>query len=184
MRDEVEEFLRRAAARRAQAEAKRREQQQAAAQPAPPPPPRQQERQPLVQRQQERQPLVQRKPVVQTEPLVEIVEAEMADTSSRFTSSVSQHLRGSSEIGRHASSLGAEVDQADDRLEARLHKTFDHQLGQLKDTTTAAPIKQPMQSSEALLASMNLTRLLSNAQSIRNAIVLSEVLTRPEHRWE
>ncbi len=174
MRDEVEEFLRRAAARRAQAEAKRREQQQQAAQP----PLRQQP--PPIQRQ----PLVQRPPTVQTEPLVEIIEAEVADTSSRFNTSVSQHLRGTTEIARHASSLGAEVDQSDDRLEARLHKTFDHQLGQLKDTTTAAPVKEAMQTSESLLASMNLTRLLSNAQSIRNAIILSEVLNRPEHRWE
>ncbi|WP_254513683.1 hypothetical protein [Anatilimnocola floriformis] len=176
MRDEVEEFLRRAAARRAQAEAKRREQQQPA---KPAPPPQQPQRQPLVQRQ----PLAQRAPV-QAEPLVEIIDAEVADTSSSFNSSVSQHLRGTTEIARHASSLGAEVDQADDRLEARLHKTFDHQLGQLKDTTTAAPVKQPMQTSDALLASMNLTRLLSNAQSIRNAIILSEVLNRPESRWE
>lgn len=172
MRDEVEEFLRRAAARRAQAEAKRREQQQQPAQ------------QPRPQQPIQRQPLVQRPPAVQTEPLVEIIEAEVADTGSRFTSSVSQHMRGSTEIGRHASNLGAEVDQADDRLEARLHKTFDHQIGQLKDTTTAAPVKEVMQSSDALLASMNLTRLLSNAQTIRNAIVLSEVLNRPEHRWE
>ena len=170
MRDEVEEFLRRAAARRAQAEAKRREQQQQAAQPAPPP--------------QQRQPLVQRPIAIQTEPLVEIVEAEVADTSSRFSSSVSQNLRGTTEIARHASSLGAEVDQADDKLEARLHKTFDHQLGQLKDTTTAAPVKEAMQTSDALLASMNLTRLLSNSQSIRNAIILSEVLNRPVDRWE
>jgi hypothetical protein len=168
MRDEVEEFLRRAAARRAQAEAKRREQQQ---QPAQQPRP-----QPI-----QRQPLVQRPPAVQSEPLVEIIEAEVADTGSRFSSSVS---RGSAEMGRHASSLGAEVDQADDRLEARLHKTFDHQIGQLKDTTTAAPVKEVMQSSDALLASMNLPKLLSNAQTIRNAIVLSEVLNRPEHRWE
>lgn len=172
MRDEVEEFLRRAAARRAQAEAKRREQQQ----PAQPPRPQQQ---PI-----QRQPLVQRPSVIQSEPLVEIIDAEVADTSSRFSSSVSQHMRGSAEIGRHASNLGSEVDQSDDRLEARLHKTFDHQIGQLKDTTTAAPVKEVLQSSEAMLASMNLTKLLSNAQSIRNAIVLSEVLTRPEHRWE
>jgi hypothetical protein len=54
----------------------------------------------------------------------------------------------------------------------------------LKDTTTAAPVKEAMQTSDALLASMNLTRLLSNAQSIRNAIILSEVLNRPVDRWE
>lgn len=175
MKDEVEEFLRRAAARRAQAEAKRRAEQQQQ---------QQQAARPLQQRPQSitRTPLRTSEPIV--EDVVEIIEAEEADISSRFSSSVAQNMRGTSEISRHAASLGAEVDLADDKLEARLHKTFDHKLGALKDTTTAAPVKVAMQTSEALLASMNLTRLLSNAQSIRNAIVLSEVLNRPEHRWE
>jgi hypothetical protein len=169
MRDEVEEFLRRAAQRRAQAEAKRREQVQ-------------------PQQPQQRPAPVQRAPLRQQpmdlEPVVEIIEAEEADATSRLSSSVAQHLRGPSEISRHAASLGAEVDQADDRLEARLQKTFDHKLGQLKDTTTAAPVKVALQTGEAMAASMNLTRLLSNAQSIRNGIILSEILSRPEHRWE
>jgi len=172
MRDEVEEFLRRAAQRRAQAEAKRREQ----VQPQQPPPPQQRlapiQRAPLREQQRE------------LEPVVEIIEAEEADAGSRLTSSDSQHLRGTTEIARHAANLGAEVDLADDKLEARLHKTFDHKLGQLKDTTTGAPEKVALQTSEAMAASMNLTRLLSNAQSIRNGIILSEVLTRPEQRWE
>jgi hypothetical protein len=172
MRDEVEEFLRRAAARRAQAEAKRRAEAQ---QPVQLPP---QRPAPIA-----RPPLRQAMPS-QLEPEVEIIEAEEADTGSRFTSSVAQHLRGTTDIARHAPSLGAEVDQADDKLEARLQRTFDHKLGALKDTTTAAPVKATTQTSEALLASMNLTRLLTNSQSIRNAIILSEVLNRPESRWD
>jgi hypothetical protein len=170
MRDEVEEFLRRAAQRRAQAEAKRREQ----VQPQQPP--------------QQRPAPIQRAPLrqqpVELEPVVEIIEAEEADAGSRLSSSVAQHLRGTTEIARHATNLGSEVDQADDRLEARLHKTFDHQVGTLKNTSEAAPVRVAMQTTEALAASMNLTRLLSNAQSIRNGIILSEVLTRPEQRWE
>lgn len=173
MRDEVEEFLRRAAARRAQAEAKRREQQQRpAAAPQQPQRPAPIQRAPLRQ-----QP-------VDLEPLVEIIEAEEADASSRLSSSVAAHMRGPGEIARHAASLGYEVDQADEKLEARLQKTFDHQLGQLKNTSTAAPERAPLQTSEALAASMNLTRLLSNAQTIRNGIILSEILARPVHRWE
>jgi hypothetical protein len=173
MRDEVEEFLRRAAQRRAQAEAKRREQMQPQA-----PPPQQPQRLAPIQRA----PL--REQQRDLEPIVEIIEAEEADAGSRMTSSVAQHLRGTTEISRHATGLGAEVDQADDRLEARIHKTFDHQLGSLKNTSTAAPEKVAMQTTEALAASMNLTRLLSNAQTIRNGIILSEVLARPEQRWE
>jgi hypothetical protein len=40
------------------------------------------------------------------------------------------------------------------------------------------------QTAAALLASLNLTALLSNAQTIRNGIIMSEVLNRPESRWE
>jgi hypothetical protein len=170
MRDEVEEFLRRAAQRRAQAEAKRRSQQQ----PAPQAPPPQQRPAPIA-----RPPLRQRMPTVD-EPLVEIIDAEEADTSSRFNQSVSQHMRGSLDIARHASSLGAEVDQADDRLEARLHKTFDHQVGQLKDTTTAAAPRVVV----AALPPLNIRKMLESPESIRNSFILGEVFARPEHRWD
>lgn len=164
MRDEVEEFLRRAAARRAQAEARRREQQQQPAQP-----------------QQQRPAPISRPPLRSPEPEVEIIEAEEADLSSRFTSSVAQHLHGTTEIARHAAGLGAEVDLADDKLEARLHKTFDHKLGQLKNTSTGST---PPQANTDALPPLSLARLLNDSQSIRNAIVLSEILNRPEDRWK
>jgi hypothetical protein len=172
MKDEVEEFLRRAAARRAQAEAKRREQQQQA---------QQQAARPLPQR-----PAPIARPPLQpvAEEVVEIIDAEEADTTSRFSSSVSQHMRGTTDIARHASSLGAEVDQADDKLEARLHRTFDHKLGQLKDTTTAATPQQIKQAADPSSSAANMARLLANPQSIRNAIILSEILNRPEDRWK
>lgn len=170
MRDEVEEFLRRAAQRRAQAETKRRESLQQAAQPPAPRPA------PIV-----RPPLRQAMPTIE-EPLIEIIDAEEADTSDRFSSSISQHLRGTNEIARHASSLGAEVDLADDKLEARLHKTFDHQIGSLKDTTTAAPERLTTSSSAA--GEFNMRKLLANAENIRNAVILSEIIARPVSRWE
>lgn len=170
MRDEVEEFLRRAAQRRAQAEAKRRgELQQPVRPPAPRPAP--------ISRPPLRQPI----PTL-AEPLVEIIDAEEADTSERFSSSVSQHLRGTTEIARHASSLGAEVDLADDKMEARLHKTFDHQVGSLKDTTTGIPDRLTTSSSAA--GEFNMRKLLASAENIRNAVILSEVFARPTSRWE
>jgi hypothetical protein len=167
MKDEVEEFLRRAAARRAQAEARRREQAQQPARPMP------QRPAPIS-----RAPL---QPVA--EDIVEIIDAEEADTTSRFSSNVSQHLSGTTEIARHAARLGAEVDQADDKLQARLSRTFDHKLGQLKDTTTAAPTPQAKAAADSSSSLANITRLLANPQSIRNAIILSEILNRPEDRW-
>ncbi|WP_425613894.1 hypothetical protein NA78x_003738 [Anatilimnocola sp. NA78] len=167
MRDEVEEFLRRAAQRRAQAEAKRRGELQQAAQPRTPRP------EPIS-----RPPLST--PKLPIEPLVEIIEAEDAGTSDRFSTSVQQNLRGSSEISRHASNLGAEVDLADDKLEARLHQTFDHQIGALKDTTTAAKVIV----AGGTAGAFSVTEMLASPQNIRNAIILNEIFARPEHRWE
>jgi len=169
MRDEVEEFLRRAAQRRAQAESKRRGELQQAAQPPEPRPA------PI-----NRAPLRSPKPVPHLEPLVEIIEAEEANTSDRFSSSVQQHMLGSAEISRHASNLGAEVDLADDKLEARLHQTFDHQIGALKDTTTAAKVIV----AGGTAGAFSVTAMLASPQNIRNAIILNEIFARPEHRWE
>ena len=170
MKPAVEASLRRAAARRAQAEAKRRAEQQQA---------QQQAARPLPQRPAP----IARAPLQPVEDVVEIIDAEEADTTSRFSSTVSQHMRGTTEIARHAASLGAEVDQADDKLEARLQRTFDHKLGQLKDTTTAATPQQIKQAADTAVTPLQIKGLLANPQSIRNAIVLSEILNRPEDRW-
>ena len=43
---------------------------------------------------------------------------------------------GRQEIAEHTRHLGEEVDLADDKLEAHLHQTFDHQLGRLKKTAS------------------------------------------------
>jgi hypothetical protein len=170
MKDEVEEFLRRAAARRAQAEAKRRAEQRQTERGLPPRPA------PLT-----RQPVRSIEPV---EDVIEIIDAEDAETPSRYASNMGQRWGSTSEIARHAENLGADVDQADDRLEARLHRTFDHKIGQLKDTTTSvapAAIRQTIDPSSTL---GQIVRLLSNPQSIPTAIVLGEILNRPEDRWK
>ena len=169
MRDEVEEFLRRAAQRRAQAEAKRRGELHQAAQPQQPRPA------PI-----DRAPLRTQQSAIELEPVVEIIEAEEAPTQDRFSASVQKNMRGSAEISRHASNLGAEVDLADDKLEARLHQTFDHKLGALKDTTTAAKVIV----AGGTAGAFSVTEMLASPQNIRNAIILNEIFARPEHRWE
>ena len=176
MKDEVEEFLRRVAQLRAQAEAQARAQQQRPGFQPPPPaqPPRMAPPARLVPAREE---------VVYLEPAeAEVVDAELAELGDDVGRHVSQHLRGNLEIAEHARRLGEEVDRADDRLESRLHQTFDHQLGRLKKTASdTAATEHAKPAPDVTLREIR--DLLRSAASIRDAIVMAEVLRRPVERW-
>jgi hypothetical protein len=174
MKDEVEDFLRRVAQMRAQAEAQAKGQQRPAQQqrPAPPPkPPRQQPPARLVPARQEAPP---------PPPLTaEVVEAELAEQGDRVSRRVSEDLRGTEQIAEHTRHLGEDVDAADEKMVAHLHQVFDHQLGRLKSTGgETALVKAERTSSELSLD--QIMRLLRSPGSVRDAIVMSEVLRRPE----
>jgi hypothetical protein len=112
----------------------------------------------------------------------EIVDAELAEIGDSVGRHVTQHLRGTEQIAEHTRHLGAEVDQADDKLQARLHQVFDHDLGRLKKSASATAAT-PHESLAADVTVSEVLTMLRNPQSIRDAIVLSEVLRRPEDRW-
>lgn len=176
MKDEVEEFLRRVAQLRAQAEAQARAQQQRPGfqpqQQAPPqraaPPAR------LVPAQQE---------VVYLEPAdAEIVDAEVAELNEESGHYAPHHIQGEYAFTQHTNQLGAEVDLADDKLESHLHETFDHQLGRLKKTasdTAAVEHAKPMVD----VTISEIRALLATPAKMRDAVVMAEILRRPEDRW-
>jgi hypothetical protein len=181
MKDEVEEFLRRVAQLRAQAEAQARAQQQ---RPGFQPPPAPSQRQAPPQRQTPPARLVPaQEEVVYLEPAeAEVVDAELAELGDSVGRHVTQHLRGDQEITAHTRQLGAEVDLADDKLEARLHQTFDHQVGHLRKTASdTAAIEHPKAAPDVTMAEIR--TMLSTPASIRDAIVMAEILRRPEDRW-
>lgn len=83
----------------------------------------------------------------------------------------------------------SQVAQADDRMEGHLHQVFDHQLASLsvgEVGSTASFAGEPLLQAVPLplTAAAGLTALLASADSLRQAIVLSEILNRPVHRWE
>ena len=175
MPDEVEEFLRRVAQMRAQAEAQARAQQQRPKPQPAPPPPRPAAPPPPARLVPARQEMVPLEPVE-----VEIVDAELAEIGDSVGRHVTQHLRGTEEIAEHTRHLGEEVDQADDKLESHLHQVFDHQLGKLKKTaSTAAPAPHDSPASDM----SELLQMLRSPKSVRDAIVMAEVLRRPDDRW-
>ncbi len=85
------------------------------------------------------------------------------------------------------------VHQADERMSQHLHASFDHQLGDI-----AAPAKTVTAASSSASASGaspeatttsgspfvdDLVAMLRQPRSAATAVILREILERPEHRW-
>jgi hypothetical protein len=78
------------------------------------------------------------------------------------------------------------VDQADEAMEDHLHAVFDHQLGSLRRPDGSRPASEPVERVQPDLGAMEIAALvtmLRNPQTARQAMVLSEILSRPDHRW-
>ncbi|HZL88664.1 MAG TPA: hypothetical protein VFB96_09855 [Pirellulaceae bacterium] len=187
MNNEVEEFLRRAAQRRAQVEAQLRAQAEARArgqtQPAPP-----QRNEPPKRLTPTTQSISQQQGT-QRADLVPVESEELAASGNRVAASVADHMRHSQDIAAHVEQLGDRVEVADDEMQAHLHQVFDHSVGRLRKTTESTPAGQSASPSEAATVirdaspAHGIASLLRSPQSVRNAIILAEVLNRPTDRW-
>jgi hypothetical protein len=96
------------------------------------------------------------------------------------------------EFQRRAAGLGEEVAQADEQIEQRLHTKFNHEVSSLAAVpgeSAAAPRALPGGEPEDLAAALpstaaaGLAAMLGSSEGIRRAIVINEILTRPEDRW-
>ncbi len=88
-------------------------------------------------------------------------------------------------FAERTSHLGETIAQADDRIDARLHKKFDHQLGNLdKPIDSASNMGDRTSRSPITLSAQNLREMLSSPSGMRDAIILNEILQRPANRWE
>ena len=104
---------------------------------------------------------------------------------------VGEHL-DAGKFQRRAGELGGEVAQADEQIEQRLRAKFDHKVGRLAgrrgETADAPKVTQPTEPEDVpaelpSTAAAGLAAMLSNSVGIRQAIVINEILTRPESRW-
>ncbi len=120
------------------------------------------------------------------------IEAEVAAEEKPLGAQLRRHVGDyldAEEFRQRADELGHEVGQADEQLAERLHGVFDHKLGRLADkpgesaTPTAVFETKAPQAQMPATAAAGFTALLSDAQSIRRAIVINEILQRPEQRW-
>ena len=174
--NEIEEFLKRAAAMRA------RQQQGApatpprqSAPPAPPPPQRPAPLSSLSRRSAD---------IVEDAEVIEVDEVDIDDVAK----SVARHL-DSSQFQDRTSHLGERIKSADEAIESHLHETFEHRLGALGAKTAAAADstldeeENAARTGASTPAQFDLRSLLQSPQSLRNAIILSELLNPPHDRW-
>jgi hypothetical protein len=73
-------------------------------------------------------------------------------------------------------------------MAAHVSKVFEHQLGSfasssLADSSASAASSRDRTATAATAAPIALATLLANPQNLQSAIILNEILQRPEHRW-
>lgn len=193
MANELEEFLRRAAERRAA---------QKSGAPSPPPPtmnrPAPTDRSPPPNRPLQANRPLPDPPKAKVRTLVaEVVPAELVTdvvpldpvSGDDVAAHVAKHL-DTGAFNRRAQSMGERAGRADDEMEAHLHQAFDHRLGQLAGGTTAitaetSPASGSFEVTRPGTRPMvdELVAMLRQPATIRQAILLNEILSRPEGRW-
>ena len=97
------------------------------------------------------------------------------------------------EFDQRETRLGSEVAAADKQIDERLHQVFDHHVSKLEllpgEAATAPAPVVPLELTEQSLLDIpatfatGLTDLLADPDSVRQAIVMNEILHRPEERW-
>ncbi len=171
LEDEIGDFLRRAA----------RGGQQPPQQARPPQaslPPR-----PVQARPKPSRPSRPRAPVPRRaqQPLAaEIVDPARPPVGQGLSEQIARDIN-TADIARHAGALGKETSQATAKLEHQIHEKFDHQLGDLQRQPQATPAEP--EATLPITSAAGLSALLSDAESLKQAIILNEILQRPDHRW-
>jgi len=156
--DEIEEFMRRAAERRAD--------------------------------QGTRPAIAQQTPPPAAEPVRAEVVADQP-VGGQVTEHVAKYL-DSEDFGRRESQLGQEVAQADEQIDQRLHQVFDHRVSKLEAVPGEAAKPPTAYEPPDLVGAgadvpdsfaTGLLELITSPDSLRQAIILNEILHRPEERW-
>ena len=176
MAKDIEEFLKMAAERRKAAQG-----QQAQNPPAQPPaaPVQPARPAPPPQRPTATSP-PQKKPRGTTPPPV--VGGKQVEVVKR-RESVAEHVKShinTQRLSDQSSSLGQEVGFADDKLEAHLHKKFDHDVGSLAVQTGAGSSTRQGQPLPTPSPAAALQAMLLNKHHLQQTIILSEIMKRPE----
>lgn len=119
------------------------------------------------------------------------IEASVVEAVPVATAVGDSEVAVSDRFSSQTARLGADVGQADERAEKHRHEAFDHAVGNLADTSVGAESEYEegagaAQDSEGVAVPVSASEfrdLLSTPESVRKAIVLNEILSRPTARW-
>ncbi|MCE5269091.1 MAG: hypothetical protein LLG00_14545 [Planctomycetaceae bacterium] len=126
----------------------------------------------------------------------EPIRAEAATLDRPVGGQVTEHVRkylDDEYFDRRANQLGEDVARADQQVDQHLHQVFDHSVSHLAAVTgesaiapeASEPLGDAQPSPEALASFTDgVLGVFSDPDSIRQAIVLNEVIRRPEERWQ
>ena len=182
MARDIEEFLRKAA--------ERRKQKQGGGAPAPQPQrpaqqPPQSRQPPRAQPPQSRQPprpQPPRRPPPQQAPVEPVIVLDQADIveKSRLSTTFKSSIDTSS-ISQHADGLGKGVRSAAQRLDSNVSQHLDHNVGRISETGTVTDDPEPkIVGAKNMTMADELLKLLRSKKSVGQAIILSEILKRPD----
>ena len=115
------------------------------------------------------------------------LEAEVVRPRALGASVANQQL-DTRDVTEHAEHLTDDLSLADQVRELHRRKMFSHRVGRLEDTSGEVGAKAgedaPTSNAAATAAAaVPLSAAFFRPQDIRQAIIVSEVLQRPEHRW-
>jgi hypothetical protein len=85
---------------------------------------------------------------------------------------------------KDVSQLGERVSAVDRDFDTQLHQKFDHEIGTLGDRHLASMPDQ--QQDTTVVASgpiVEIAAMLATGEGVRQAVVLNEILRRPQERW-
>ena len=110
----------------------------------------------------------------------EIVEPDRPPVGQGLSEQIARDIN-TSDIARHVGALGQETRLTTAKIDKQIHEKLDHQLGDLRHQpqATAAEPEEAL----PITSAAGLSALLSDAESLKQAIILNEILQRPDHRW-
>ncbi|MEX2115165.1 MAG: hypothetical protein WD845_18370 [Pirellulales bacterium] len=170
LNQEIEQFLKRAGQRRG--ESPQRERAATASESRP--------------RAPRKPPAPQQRPSLRDEPIdVDVVPLDEPRRDS-VAASVERHMQSGS-FAQRAEHLADDIVRADQEMEDHMQAAFGRRVGTLAGETPAAsgPVTDVQTSvvTDAPSPAAAFAQILRTPQGMREAVVLSEILARPEHRW-
>jgi hypothetical protein len=103
----------------------------------------------------------------------------------RRRTSVAEHVAEnvaarSRNLAEQSSHLGRRIIQEDAQFDEQLKAKFDHAVGTLGSSATSAAQEAPVAASSP---AANIAAMLANPDGVRQAVLINEILRRPSERW-